>query len=140
MKRYKQSVIPQASSEWDGTTLTELKKIAKSYYVENLLGKKVINEHTGVTIEFAKSGISHVLYFGRASFVKLKAVQILDKLIKVAEFKNFKNPDASDGRNIVGFMIFEAKAKIEEETRNIRMIIRITNEGKFHYHHSEKIV
>lgn len=139
MRRYKQVDIPQASNKWNNLKLGELKKAAQSFYLSEIEGKSCLNKSTGVTISFPKSGIKHVLNFGNAGYVKFKFIEVLKKAIEVAEFKNFKLPDDDDGNNIIGYMNFNVKVKVEDKIENFRAVIRVTNDGKFYYNHSVKI-
>ncbi len=139
MKRYKQVVVPTMDSSWDNLILSELTQKAKEFYTNDLLETSVKNIHKGVVISFVKSGMKHVLNFGGRSYIGYKAIKLLRELIKYAEFKNFGMPNENAGKTVLGFLNFEAKANIEGKNYKISINIRITTEGKFHYHHAKKI-
>lgn len=138
-KRYSQKTIPKLGTEWDDKNQGELKKLAQDYYNDNFLGKSTTNQHKNIVVLFAKSGIRHVLNFGAREYIKFKAIKLLPQLIEYAEFKNFKKADDDDEKSILGYMNFEVKANIEGLIYKLRLVIRITNNGKFYYHHAKKM-
>jgi hypothetical protein len=137
--KYKQTVIPKFGNQWDSFSQADLKKVAQKFFQEKLKGKTVKNIDTGVHIQLAQSGVKHALNYGQRDYIKFKVIGILDELLKYAEFKNFKKPDLNDGQNILGYMNFEAIGNVESKNYKFRIVVRITNEGKFYYHHAKKI-
>lgn len=135
MKRYKQTVFPRLNNLWDTKSVAEIAVLADNYYKEHLENTSVVNLHTGIKINFVRSGIKHLLNFGKGGNFKYQLVKILPQVLRNAEFKNFKPADEDDGDNIVGYMNFGAGITKHNSIENFRIVIRITNDGKFYYHH-----
>ncbi len=134
-RRYKQSVIPVLDNNWDNFKVSDLAKLAYDFYTKNVENTKVKNLHKGIEVIFVRSGIRHLLNKNKGGSYKYQLVKILPEVIKYAEFKNFKKPDADDGNNILGYLNFEAIVKKNNQNEKFCITIRMTNEGKFYYHH-----
>ncbi len=124
---------------WNNLALGELKKTAQEFYKENFKGKKVKNKDRGIIIEMTSTGIRHVLHARNVGYVKLKAIYVLDKMLEQAEFTNFKDRDADDFKEIIGYMNFKVSVMIEENLHKFRIVVRITKDGKFYYDHAVKV-
>ena len=140
MTENKVIILPShIENEVNTLKLGELKKKVKAFYTENLKGKTVKNKHKGITVLFNAPGLKHLLFARNVGYVKLKAVFILRDLVKNAIFCNFKNPDINDNPGITGYLNFKSKAKIEGNIYAFRIVVRLTNQGKFYYDHSVKV-
>ena len=122
-----------------GLKLGVLKKHCTSFFKRNINGKSAINKHKGITVLFNMRGLKHVLHARNSGYTKLKAVYILPELIENAVYCNFKNPGENDSPDIIGFLNFKSKAKIEGKIQIFRIVIRITNRGKFFYDHAVRV-
>lgn len=94
-------------------SLGALKKYVLDYFNINFHNTEVINKHKGITISLRKSGVRHVIYARNAGYIKLKAILVIDEIIKNAIFMNFKNPDIEESVDIIGYMNFKSKIQIE---------------------------
>jgi hypothetical protein len=119
--------------------IQKLKLLAKQFYNEKLHGLKVINMDKGITALFSSVGRNHVLYARNAGFEKLIAIFKLPEIVQNAKFTNFKNPDARDAKNVIGFMNFKCPVKINGVMQYFRVVVRISTDGKFFYDHSVKV-
>ncbi len=126
-------------SSLQGLKLGQLKKLCYSFFKEKLNGTSVKNKQKGITVAFNMRGVNHLLYARNAGYVKLKDVFILKELIQNAVFCNFKNPDANDSPDIIGYLNFKSKAKIEGSMQTFRVVIRLTSRGRFFYDHSVRV-
>lgn len=117
----------------------KLKLLTKQFYNEKLHGLKVTNIDKGITVLFSSVGRNHVLYARNAGFEKLIAIYKLPEIVKNAKFTNFKNPDARDAKNIIGFMNFKCPVKINGVMQYFRIVVRISTDGKFFYDHSVRV-
>jgi hypothetical protein len=111
--------------------IKELKKEVKEYYLKNIDGVSVKNKDTGITIKFSTLGIKHLLNYK----IQLeKQLLLVYKLIEVAEnakFGNFGKKKDNEKSEVIGYLNFNYKSKNE----NYRMVIKLTKDGKFYYHH-----
>lgn len=140
MSKYKQNIIPAVDdSQFAGMKLGELKKYVRAFFNENFRNKTVKNTHKGISIKMSMSGLKHLFNARRSGFVKIKAVMALDEMLKYAEYSNFKEPDANDTLDILGYFNFKCKVKVEENVQNFRIVVRLTKDGKFYYDHSVKV-
>lgn len=138
--KYKQVEIPVVENkEWDSLKMGELKKAVKEYYEVFISGTSTKNLHSGVTILFTKGGIKHFLNFGKQGYTKLKMVQKLRAAVRLAEFKNFKKKDIDDAPNILGYLNYMVTVNVEGKNQRFRIVVRLTTEGKFYYHHSVRV-
>ena len=119
--------------------ITKLKKEMKSFYNTHLKGKTVKNKDKGISIILSSVGRNHVLYARAAGFEKLIAIKKLHEMVREAEYCNFKEPDADDGKDILGYMNFKVNVCINGETLLFRIVVRLTKNGKFFYDHSVRI-
>jgi hypothetical protein len=134
MKKYKQTVIPEASTkEWSGLTRMELRTQLFNEYRTRYYGKKVINQSLGITVEFELEGARKTSHGSAAYSKKACLVTVLDKLIRYAEFTNWGAPKETDPSYIIGFLNFKAKVKIDGQLEQVHLVIRVRNTGKFHY-------
>ena len=113
-----------------------LKVSAKDFYFENIAGKSIVNKDTGITVLFSKNGIRHLLNYKRNNFPQLELVFDLMKAVRDAKFSNFKNKDANELKEVIGYMNFNYAKMIDNKKETFRINIRITKDGKFYYHHS----
>lgn len=138
--KYKQKYTPIAKdSLFKDKKLGELKEFIKDYFNKNLRGKSVKNLHKGVTVKISRTGLNHLLYARNIGYVKIKAVVVLDKMLKHAEYTNFKEKDENDSKDILGYLNFKCKVKIENKIQLFRLVVRLTTAGNFYYDHAVKI-
>ena len=141
MKRYKQAHVPVVNNkQFDGMRLSEIRNYVEDYFIENLEDKTVVNKHKGISVEFNRAGIKHVLYARKGGYVKYKAIMVADEMIENAVLCNYKKPDDDDGDNVLGYFNFKCKAKIEGRIQIFRIVIRLVNDGKFYYDHALRVL
>lgn len=116
-----------------------LKKEMKTFYNTRLKGKTVKNKDKGISIVLSSVGRNHILYARAVGFEKLIAIKKLPAMIRDAEYTNFKEPDADDSKDILGYMNFKVNVCINGETHHFRIVVRLTRNGKFFYDHSVRI-
>jgi hypothetical protein len=134
MKKYRQNVIPEASTEgWTGLKEYELRRKVFKTYQSNFSGKKIFNESLGITIEFERAGARKTSHGSSISPQKACIVPILDRLLRFAEYSNWGNRKSTDPDYIIGFLNFKVKVKIDGKTKYIHLVVRVRNTGKFHY-------
>lgn len=129
-----------SDNQFNGFTLSALKKAAKDYYYQNIDGKTVVNKSKGISIIFNKNGVKHVLNARNAGYVKIKAIFALRELVENAVYSNFNGPDKTDNpMNVFGYCNFKSKIIIEGKLQMFRIVVRLTKDGKFYYDHSVKV-
>ena len=116
-----------------------LKKEMKSFYNTHLKGKTVKNKDKGINVILSRVGRDHVLYARAAGFEKLIAFKKLDEMIREAEYCDFQEPDADDGKHILGYMNFKVNVCINGDVLLFHIVVRLTKDGKFFYDHSVRI-
>ena len=135
MKKYKQTEIPNVTI----TDRKDLAKVIKDFYNKNLQGKSVINRDLGIIIHFTSAGKSELAY-GRALHAKKAAViKCLAKLIEEAEYNNFGERKETDKNNVVGYLNFKAKVKIDKIVENVRITVLLKKDGRAYYNHEINI-
>ena len=140
MGKYIQTVIPVANDEFfKDMPLGKLKQYVRHYFNENLRNSSVVNFEKKITIKFSRTGFDHLIHARNIGYIKLKAVVILDKMIKYAEFIDFKDKDIDDSIGILGYFNFQCKATVEEKIHLFRIVIRMTKDGEFYYDHAVRV-
>ncbi len=130
MSKYKQHIIPSVTTD----THTNLAKYIKEYYAANLQGKCVVNLHLGIKIHFTSLGKSELAY-GRALHAKKAAiVKCLPDLLRYAEYNNFGIRKETDASNILGYLNFKAKVKINKKTECVRLTVLLKKDGTAVYY------
>jgi hypothetical protein len=135
MLKYEQTTIPEASTEgWTGLKpLATRKKVFEYYKAHYLNGSRIINQHLNIAVDFERSGADKTSFGGHIYPKKACLVEILDKLIRYAAFSNWGNPKENDLPSVVGYLNFKVKAKIDGALEHIHLVVRLTNNGRFHY-------
>ncbi len=114
MSKYKQKVIPIVDdSLFVEMPLGKLKNYISDYFNKEIRNQNVKNIHKGLTISITKSGLRHLLFARHIGFVKLKVVMALKEMLIYAVYCNFHEPDADDGKEIIGYFNFKCKVKVE---------------------------
>ncbi|MCL2028729.1 MAG: hypothetical protein FWG79_09645 [Bacteroidales bacterium] len=143
MKKYKQTIIPEISTDnWENLTPQESRKKLLEYYrTKYPYNRTIINQHLGIKIGFEADGVSKTCRGGKIYPEKNCLIEILDKLIRYAEFNNFGNRKPTDKPNVLGYLNFKAKAKVNGQIEYVHLTIRISNrkEGRFTFHYSMSI-
>ena len=136
-KKYKQTIIPSVNEP----LVEHLGKYVKSYYEKNIQGRSVINKHLGITISFTSIGKGKIAYGNKTLYAKKVAVvQCLPELLRVAKYNNFGVRKPDDKTNVVGFLNFKGKVKINETIENVRLSVMFRTDGKFFYNHEVNII
>jgi len=136
-QKYKQSFVPSVNEP----TAEHLGKFIKSYYEENIQGCSVINEHLGITISFTSIGKGKIAYGNKTLYAKkIAVVQCLLELLRVAKYNNFGVRKSNDKTNVVGFLNFKGKVKINGIVENVRLSVMLRTDGKFFYNHEVNII
>jgi len=135
MKKYKQTIIPEVSTEkWEISPAKELRNAVSDYYRARYQGKKrVVNQHLGIAIEFDRTSVKKTSYGGNIYPKKACLVEVLDTLIRYAKYSNWGERKVTDKPIVIGYLNFKAKVKINGILEHVRLAIRVTNNGKFHY-------
>ena len=129
-KKYKQTVIPSVKTE----VHSNLAKYIKEYYSAKYQGRKVSNEHLGISITFTSLGKSELAY-GRALHAKKAAIiKCLSDLLKYAEYNNFGIRKDNDAPSVLGYLNFKAKVKINEKIEIIRLTVILKKNGEASYY------
>jgi len=133
--KYKQTIIPEVSTKnWTGFSAKETRAKMFDYYQTHYTGKRrVINQDLGITVEFERAGSKKTAYGGSIYPQKACLVEVLDKLIRYAEYNNFGCRKEKDERWVVGYLNFKVKVYIDEQLVHLHLVIRLRNTGKFHY-------
>lgn len=134
MVKYKQVVIPEASTtDWATLTSKEVRLRLYNEYRSRYYGKKVVNLSLGITVEFEHSGAKKMSKGAAIYSKKACLVAVLDQLIKYAEYSNWGDRKSHDNQSVIGYLNFKAKMKIDEKMEGVHLVVRVQNNGKFHY-------
>ena len=143
MKKYKQTIIPEISTEkWESLPLREVQKKMTEYYRAKYPNTRTVtNQHLGIKIGFESDGLAKTCKGGSCYPAKNCLVEILDKLIRYAKFNNFGDRKPKDKPNVLGYLNFKVKARINGKVEYIHLTVRITNrnEGRFTFHYSMSV-
>ena len=133
--KYKQTVIPTViiPTEWKKLKGIELRKFIFEYIKQHYAGQVVKNIDTSINVHISITGGRKTAY-GEAIYSKKAVLMfVLPDIIKYAKRNNFGEPKAKDGANILGYLNFKCKCKIDNKIENVRLAIQIQKGGKFYY-------
>jgi hypothetical protein len=134
MKKYKQTIIPETSTkDWTQLSVPEVRRKLFDEYRRRYYGKKVINQCLGITIEFEREGARKTGYSNPTYSKKACLITILDQLIHYAEYNNWGDCKPTDPDHVIGFLNFKVKVRIDGVLEYVHLVIRVRNNGKFHY-------
>ncbi len=125
--------IPEITTELDGMTKSELRKYILEYYKRNLKGLVVVNIDTGITVHFSMTS-GRKTAMGEAMYqMKAEIVRILPDLVKYALYNNFGKPKDTEKRDVIGYLNFKGRCRINGKTENLRIAIQFQKQAKFYY-------
>lgn len=133
MVKYKQKLIPLTSLFADDKKLSDQ---IKDYYKTNLQGKFVVNEDTGITIVFTSDGLGKAISNRRIGKYNAAAMKVINQMLKVAEYSNFGERKPTDKKDIIGYLNFKAKVKIDGQIMYFRIAVKLRNDMKAYYNHT----
>ena len=142
MKKYKQTIIPEASTEaWVKLKRNEVSVKAYEEYRTRYLSKKVVNQHLGITIGFEHEGARKMSHGGTVYSKKACLIMVLDQLVRYAEYSNWGNPKPTDPYYVIGFLNFKAKVRIDGKIEHVHLVVRVRKDGKFRcsFHYSLEV-
>lgn len=131
LKKY--AFIPEINEELNGLSKAELRKYILDYYKKHLKGIEVINKDTGITIHFSmtsgrKTAMGEAMYQRKAEIIR-----ILPDLVKYALYNNFGQPKEKDSPEIIGYLNFKGRCKINDKIENVRIAVQFQKQAKFYY-------
>lgn len=129
----KYTFIPEISTELNNLSKTELRRYILDYYKKHLKGTEVVNDDTGITIHFSmtsgrKTAMGEAMYQRKAELIR-----ILPELVKHALYNNFGHPKEKDNPEIIGYLNFKGRCKIDGKTENVRIAVQFQKQAKFYY-------
>jgi len=135
MAKYKQTVIPEVSTQsWIGLTpFATRKKVFEYYRTHYVNGSRVINQHLGIAVGFDRIGLKKTSFGGSMYPKKACLVEVLDKLIRYAAYSNWGERKDSDNPHVIGYLNFKSAVRIDGKLEHVHLVIRVNNNGKFHY-------
>lgn len=135
MGKYKQDFIPE-TPYFAVKTEQELKQAIKIFYKQNIQGQSITNRHTGIKIRFTSDGLGKMSEARRIGRVNAAAVQILISLLENAEYSNMGQRKSTDKENVLGYLNFKVKAKIEGKLYHFRIAVKLKTDMKAYYNHT----
>ena len=126
-------LVPEIQSELGHLTKMELRRYVLDYYKHYLKGKEVINKDTGITIHFSmtsgrKTAMGEAMYQKKAEMIR-----ILPELVRYAIYNNFGKRKHDESEEIIGYLNFKGRCKIDGKTENLRIAIQFQRSAKFYY-------
>ena len=134
MKKYKQTKIPSVKipDEWKILSGVQLRKIVYEHIKKNNIGF-VRNNDTQINIAITVSSARKTAY-GEAIYLKKAALALIIKdVLKYAKYNNFGKRKDSDSNDVLGYLNFKCKVKIDGKTECARIAVRFMRGGKFYY-------
>lgn len=135
MSKHKQHIIPSVTTpkEWRGWTSLQLRKYVAGYVKAHYKNTTVINDHTQLHINITVRSGQKTAY-GEAMYSKKAAlITVLPDLIKYAVYNNFGPAKTTDSKDVLGYLNFKVKCKIDGKIENIRLAVQFQKGGKFYY-------
>ena len=135
MRKYKQTFIPETQS-FPVKTEQELKQSIKAFYKQNIQGQTITNKDVGIKIRFTSDGLGKISEARRIGRINAAAVQILMSMLENAEYSNMGQRKPTDKENVLGYLNFKAKVKIDGKVCHFRMAVKLKTDMKAYYNHT----
>ncbi|MEX5443478.1 hypothetical protein WCE14_08925 [Acinetobacter schindleri] len=130
----KQVPIVEGDEFGEFTDNAELRKAVKQA-LEDMIGQAFPCPALGKEVAVRKSGVKKII--SKSGDVrKLKAIAALKELFSIAELVESKQPYLKEESNIVAYHILGAPLQLENESVNVRFVIREDDKGQYHYDHT----
>lgn len=125
--------IPETVSIWNGCGVQELREKVYRYYKDNFKGLKVQNKHIGITVVFSmasgrKTARGEAMYHKKAEIAK-----IIPAILENAKFNNFGARKPSDPKDVIGYLNFKGKCRLDGRIENVRIAVQFQKNAKFYY-------
>lgn len=131
------TILPKVDdAQFQGMTLKQVKEYVKTVFDTRLHGKTVRNKETGISITINKNGRKHVYFHQKGGlWLEVKGLLVIDEMLRQAKFLNFRKRDSGDLNHVIGYLHFKGNAIVEGKKRRYKIVVMITNMGKYFYHH-----
>ena len=125
--------IPEIKSEFKDMSKQDMRKYILEYYKKNLKGLEIVNKDTGITICFSmtsgrKTAMGEAMYWQKPELIR-----ILPELVKYALYNNFGRAKDGESHDIIGYLNFKGRCKIDGKTENLRIAVQFQKQAKFYY-------
>ncbi len=134
MAKYKQSTIPTAKLQ--DLSQKELKIWLKKTYKAKLQGKSIVNKDIGIEIKFTSDGLGKISTNRRIGVLNASVVSVLDKALRNAEYNNFGDRKKTDKENVLGYLNFKVKIKVDDKVQMFRIAVKLKTDMKAYYNHN----
>ena len=133
MVKYKQTVIPEATSIWHDSTQQELRRLVLDYVKKHFKGVVVRNLSLDIPIIISVTSGRKTALGGAMYRKKAELVRVLPAIIRVAQYNNFGARKATDNPSVIGYLNFKAKCKLDGKVEHVRLAVQFQRGGKYYY-------
>lgn len=133
--KYKQKVIPSVNTpvEWKGKKISQLRALALEKTRSLYSDAEVTNEHLNICIHIKTNGLRKSSYGEAMYYKKAVTLLILPEILQYARYNNFGSRKDNDPTQVVGYLNFVCKCKIDGLLENLRIAVQFRTDGKFYY-------
>lgn len=135
MRKYKQVFIPETLS-FPVKTEHELKQSIKTFYKQNIQGQTIVNKDLGIKIRFTSDGLGKISEARRIGRTNAAVVQILLQMLENAEYSNMGQRKVTDKENVLGYLNFKVKGKVDDKLYHFRIAVKLKTDMKAYYNHT----
>lgn len=134
MTKYVQKYIPSVTtpSAWKALSASQLRKAVANCMMK-FRDLSVKNLDRNIDIVINKKAIGKTAYGEAIYGKKAAAAQVLPELLKYAKYNNWGERKAGDPEDLIGFMNFKAKCKIDGKIESVRLAVHFYKDGYFYY-------
>lgn len=136
MAKYKQTYIPKINTpkEWENLSRTQLRDVVFTYLKNNFANKVIVkNNCLGIDVRITIHASRKTAFGGYMYKSKATVITALPTIIKYAVYNNWGERKAKDSKDIIGYLNFKCKCIINGKKEDLRLAIRVQNDGKFYY-------
>lgn len=129
----KYGYVPEIVTELSGLSKSDLRKYVLDYYKKNLKNKEILNRDTGIKVRFSmtsgrKTAMGEAMYQKKAEIMR-----ILPELVEYALYNNFGKRKLTDNDEVLGYLNFKGRCRINGKTENLRIAVQFQRQAKFYY-------
>lgn len=119
---------------------SELPKLAKEYYIDYVSGKSIINAHKGFKISFTGQGQNKIAHGSALYAKKVATIKYLPEILENAVYSNFSHRKAKDPKELIGYLNFKGKCKIDGRIEYLRLACLFYSATKIFFNHEINII
>ena len=103
----------------------DLKRFTLNYYEKFLKDRKIAIKNSLKKVQFINKAGRKIAYGGSMYSAKAAIIEHLEEIIKNSTYNNWGNRKPKDHKDVLGYLNFKSKVKIDGEKRHVRISVEV---------------